>query len=87
MMAAFFDALIGRDRNPSGSSLPMRKLSNILRPSAYEVRSSSVQGPASSRSARPFVGAGTGEAGRALVTCALTDSNNYYINNSYGPPA
>jgi hypothetical protein len=44
MMAAFFDALIGRDRNPSGSSLPMRKLSNILRPSAYEVQSSSVQG-------------------------------------------
>jgi len=24
---------------------------------------------------------------RALVTCALTDSNNYYINNSYGSPA
>jgi hypothetical protein len=38
MMAAFFDALIGRDRNPSGLALPMRKLSRILRPSAYEVR-------------------------------------------------
>jgi hypothetical protein len=37
MMAAFFDASIGRDRNPSGLSLPMMKLPKTLQPSAYEV--------------------------------------------------